>query len=86
MTFLGTTASPTEAEKFDQRVSASTYCTTAAYDEGGYHYDYYDYYEKPHNEAIQVFAIPAGLFPSSGRFEFKHDDPSVDGNMVEHQC
>ncbi|RPB26003.1 hypothetical protein L211DRAFT_782257 [Terfezia boudieri ATCC MYA-4762] len=78
------TCSPTESEIFDyQKASVNTYCTTVDYEDEYAHYDYYDYeYKPPRNEAIP--ATPnefAQLFPSSRKFQIKHDDASADGDM-----
>lgn len=86
----GSTYSPTESEEiFDHpRASINTYCTTVAstddYEDDYGHYDYYDndYYKPPRNEAIPATPAEfAQLFPSSRRFQIKHDDASVDGDM-----
>lgn len=82
------TCSPTESEIFDyQKASVNTYCTTVAsaedYGDEYAHYDYYDYeYKTPRNEAIPATPAEfAQLFPSSRKFQIKHDDASVDGDM-----
>lgn len=82
------TCSPTESEIFDyQKTSVNTYCTTVAsgedYEDEYGHYDYYDYeYKAPRSEAIPASPAEfAQLFPSSRKFQIKHDDASVDGDM-----
>jgi len=84
----GSTYSPTESEIFDfQKASVNTYCTTVAsgddYEDEYGRYDYYDYdYKTPRNEATPATPAEfAQLFPSSRKFQIRHDDASADGDM-----
>ncbi|KAI5783919.1 hypothetical protein DFH27DRAFT_274521 [Peziza echinospora] len=82
------TCSPAESELFEHsRASNATYCTTVAsfdeYEDESPSYDYYEHYDKtPRNEAIPATPAEfAQLFPSRRRFQIKHDDASIDGDM-----
>jgi hypothetical protein len=82
------TTSPADSELFEHaKASNATYCTTVAsfddYEDDSGSYEYFNYHDKtPRNEAIPATPAEfAQLFPSRRRFQVKHDDASIDGDM-----